>query len=161
MAGVGLLEVLIAVLILAIGMLGIAALQATALRNNQSAMERSQAVIQSYSILDAMRANLLVARGGGYSQLSTLACSVTPAAAGASLSLAQSDQNAWVNALHESLGADACGKVVCAKVADGSALNCTVTVQWDDSRGGATGEQLSDTETQAAIKHEVQTVSRI
>ena len=49
-----LLEVLIAVLVLAIGLLGIAALQATALRNSQSSLERNQAVIASYTIADAM-----------------------------------------------------------------------------------------------------------
>ena len=53
--GAGLLEVLIAVLVMGIGLLGIAALQATALRNAQSSMERSQAVVQAYAILDSMR----------------------------------------------------------------------------------------------------------
>ena len=43
--GMSLLEVLIAVLVLAIGLLGIAALQATALRNSQSSLERNQAVM--------------------------------------------------------------------------------------------------------------------
>ena len=51
------IEVLVAVLVMGIGLLGVAAMQATALRNNQSALERTQATIQTYSILDAMRAN--------------------------------------------------------------------------------------------------------
>ncbi|MFL8092610.1 prepilin-type N-terminal cleavage/methylation domain-containing protein, partial [Xanthomonas vasicola] len=45
MSGIGLIEVLISVVILGVGMLGIAAMQATALRNSQSSLERSQAVI--------------------------------------------------------------------------------------------------------------------
>lgn len=64
MAGVGLVEVMISVLVLGVGMLGIAAMQATALRNSQSSLERSQAVIQAYTIFDAMRANLAVATSG-------------------------------------------------------------------------------------------------
>ena len=52
-----LLAALVAVLVMGVGLLGIAAMQATALRNNQSALERTQATIQTYSILDAMRAN--------------------------------------------------------------------------------------------------------
>ena len=36
-------------------------MQATALRNSQGSFERTQVVIQSYSILDAMRANRQVA----------------------------------------------------------------------------------------------------
>ena len=73
MRGVGLVEVLVAVLVLAIGLLGIAALQATTLRNSQSSIERTQAVVQTYTILDAMRANLNVARGGGYNMALTCA----------------------------------------------------------------------------------------
>src|SRR5690554_6431675 len=53
--GISLLEVLIAMLILSLGLLGLAGLQMSALRNNQSAMERSMAVVESYSIVDAMR----------------------------------------------------------------------------------------------------------
>ena len=56
-AGASLLEVLIAVLILAIGLLGIAALQSLTLKNTQSSSERTAAIIQSYAMLDMMRAN--------------------------------------------------------------------------------------------------------
>ena len=42
-AGVGMIEVLIAIVILAFGLLGIAALQMTALRGSQSSLQRSQA----------------------------------------------------------------------------------------------------------------------
>ena len=55
--GVGLIEVLVSLLVMAIGMLGLAALQSLAMRNSQSSLDRTQAVYQIYSILDAMRAN--------------------------------------------------------------------------------------------------------
>ena len=71
--GVGLVEVLVAVTVLAIGMLGIAAMQATALHNRQSAVERSEAVVHSYGILERMRANHAVAANGGY-DLATMTC---------------------------------------------------------------------------------------
>ena len=54
--GAGLIEVLITVLDLAVGLLGISALQLTALKNNQSAMQRSLAVVHSYTIVEAIRA---------------------------------------------------------------------------------------------------------
>ncbi|MBL2545245.1 prepilin-type N-terminal cleavage/methylation domain-containing protein, partial [Klebsiella pneumoniae] len=47
--GASLLEVLIAVLVLAIGMLGMAALQAVTIKNSNSASARSLGVIQVYS----------------------------------------------------------------------------------------------------------------
>lgn len=161
LSGVSLLEVLIAVLVLAVGMLGVAALQATALRNNQSALERSQAVVQSYSILDAMRANLDEARSGAYSPLSSMSCaSIVPSTAGAPTQ-AERDVNDWIDALQSALGSTACGQVQCAAAADGVALDCAVTVQWDDSRGGVTGEVRSDAEAEAAMTHTVETVSRL
>ena len=122
--GVGLIEVLVAVLVLAIGLLGVAAMQATALRNSQSSLERSQGVMHVYTILDAMRANPDAARGGGYN----IGMTCTPPAAS---SLITSDQHEWINTLQQNLGASACGQVSCV------APLCTITVQWDDSRGSA------------------------
>jgi type IV pilus assembly protein PilV len=55
--GFTLVEVLVAVLVLAIGLLGLAGLQVTGLRNNQSAYHRSLATQLAYDISDRMRAN--------------------------------------------------------------------------------------------------------
>lgn len=142
--GAGLIEVLIAVLILGVGMLGIAAMQATALRNSQGALERSQAVVQSYSILDAMRANRDAAAAGGYNT-GGLAC-----AAPGTGTLAQNDLGMWIGALKSTLGGgDAtCGDVKC------NGTDCTITVQWDDSRasdGLGSGSETSQLVTRAQL----------
>ncbi len=97
MSGVGLIEVLVAVAILAFGMLGIAALQAIALRNSQSSMERSQAVALSYSMLDRMRANVDQARIGNYDIPETC----NPPSGG---SLITNDQKEWIEGLKSALG---------------------------------------------------------
>jgi type IV pilus assembly protein PilV len=55
--GFSLLEVLITILIFAIGLLGLASLQAVSVRSNQSANFRTQATALSYMIIDRMRAN--------------------------------------------------------------------------------------------------------
>ena len=79
-SGFSLIEVMVAVLVLSIGILGLAALQATALRNNQSALERSQGVVNTYSMVDAMRANVDSARAGEYvmSQTCAVPAAVSP-----------------------------------------------------------------------------------
>jgi type IV pilus assembly protein PilV len=59
--GFTLLEVLVAVLVLSIGLLGLAGLQAASLRNNHSGYLRSQATILAYDYIDRMRANRDVA----------------------------------------------------------------------------------------------------
>ncbi|WP_126456347.1 type IV pilus modification protein PilV [Sulfuriflexus mobilis] len=56
--GFSLVEVLVAVFVLAIGLLGLAGLQAKSLQFNYSAYQRSQATMLAYDIIDRMRANL-------------------------------------------------------------------------------------------------------
>lgn len=57
MAGVGMLEVLIALLVLSIGVLGVAQLQGLSTRQNHDAYLRSQATFLAFSIADRMRSN--------------------------------------------------------------------------------------------------------
>lgn len=70
--GYAMLEVLISILIIAFGLLGLAGLQGTSIRNNHSAYLRNQATLYAYDIADRMRAN----RDGyvnGYYHLGTAA----------------------------------------------------------------------------------------
>jgi type IV pilus assembly protein PilV len=55
--GFTLIEVLIAVLVLGVGLLGLAALQTAGVRSNHNAYLRSQATVLAYDIIDRMRAN--------------------------------------------------------------------------------------------------------
>ena len=64
--GVSLIEVLVSTLILAIGLVGVAGLQAFALKNNQSAQMRSQASALAYDLADRMRGNVAAANAGMY-----------------------------------------------------------------------------------------------
>lgn len=128
--GASLIEVLIAAVILGFGMLGVAALQSLAMRNSQSALERSQAVMHGYTILDAMRANAQVADNNGYNMARTCAA---PAAG----DLSANDRRNWIRSLQARLGTAACGTIDC------KAGNCKVTVEWNDSRGtGGAAAQL-------------------
>lgn len=55
--GFTLVEVLVALVVLSIGLLGVAALQLTSLRSNHGSAMRSQATFLAYDIIDRMRAN--------------------------------------------------------------------------------------------------------
>ncbi|OAX56949.1 hypothetical protein A6R73_11635 [Xanthomonas translucens pv. poae] len=141
--GVSLLEVLISVLILGVTLLGIAAMQARALSNGQSSFENSQMVIHTYSILEAMRANRSAATSGAYNL--TMTCSV-PSAGG---TLASADIRAWLESMKTGLSGPAnvstdtttCGAIAC------TSSTCTVTVQWDDSRGRAVNASTAESAT--------------
>lgn len=66
--GISLLEVMIALIVLSIGLLGLAQLQMTGIKQNQDAWLRSQATNLTYDMLDRLRANRNAARGGNYDQ---------------------------------------------------------------------------------------------
>lgn len=135
MHGVSLIEVLIAVLVMAIGLLGIAAMQTIALRNSQGSLERSQAVISAYAALEAMRANRNVALSGGYNTNGFI-CSAT-----GSGSLAAADTTAWIAGWRASLGLSAadvntgCGSINC----DAGTGICEIGLRWDDSHSTDAG----------------------
>lgn len=137
--GVSLLEVLIAVVVLSFGLLGLAGLQLTSLRNNQSALERSSAVMATYSIVEAMHADRAAVTAGGFNH--ALGGSAPTAATFPAQSIAT-----WLVMLQDALGPAARGSIACAA---GTGA-CTITVEWDDSRGlgdGSNGPGGDDTQT--------------
>ncbi|KAB2930001.1 MAG: type IV pilus modification protein PilV [Candidatus Contendobacter sp.] len=56
-SGFSLLEVLITLLIVAIGLMGFAAMMLNSMKNNRTSMQRSMATSYAYDIIDCMRAN--------------------------------------------------------------------------------------------------------
>lgn len=64
--GFSLIELLVAVLVMGIGVLGVTALQMVSLQNNRDALERAEAVQLAYDIMDRIRANPGAAAGVAY-----------------------------------------------------------------------------------------------
>jgi type IV pilus assembly protein PilV len=132
--GFSLIEILISVLVLSIGVLGMAALQLNALKSNQTAAVRSHATFLAYDIADRMRANLNKSRGGDYD----IALAQT---APSGFSIEDVDLAQWRAALNEQLPD---GKGAVARSGD----KFIVTVQWDESRVGGSSIQQFVYETQ-------------
>ncbi len=70
-AGITLIEILVTMIILAIGLLGLAGLMMDGLKNNQSAYLRTQASILAYDMSDRIRINRDRAIAGDYDGYST------------------------------------------------------------------------------------------
>ena len=144
--GFTLIEIMVAVVVLAIGLLGLAGLQATSLRFNSSAYLRSQATNLAYAMADRMRVNrqrAIETPTGNVEGYDGWACDDPPLACAAVApagTLAQQDIQAWCNALTCTLpfGTGSIAR-------NGNVF--TITVQWDDSRGEAAPQQFAmDTE---------------
>ena len=126
-----------------------AGLQARAVKGNHSAMQRTQAVMLSYYILDAMRVDSASAKALNYNTGSLSAGVIGPICNPDSItgtSLADNNLKHWIQSLKGNIGTAAdtttCGAVLCD--ADGL---CHIQVRWDDSRAGGLGVQILDTHT--------------
>lgn len=137
--GATLIEVLVAMLILSVGLLGLAGMQMTALQSNQSAYYRSQATVLAYDVIDRMRANRADALNGVYDiALKNETCDPK---LGPSGTLAQRDVAEWLNSLSCLLSPDARGSVV----RNGRLF--TVSIEWNDTRGRIDDAKEDDRET--------------
>jgi type IV pilus assembly protein PilV len=130
--GFSLVEILVTFVILSIGILQVAALHATGLKNNYSAYLRSQTTLLAYSAIDLMRANRDQARSGAYD--------IAFAASASGSSMAATDLSTWKQTLSSVLPSGD-GAIDCTS----SAGTCVVVIQWDDSQGagGKSNQQFS------------------
>lgn len=129
-AGFSLIEVLVALFVLALGVLGAAALQMNSLKYNQTASIRTQATFLAYDIVDRMRANRKAAQNGDYQY--ALSATVKPTGN----TVAQTDLNAWLTAIEQQLPEGDGGITQTGQV-------FRITVQWNEARtGGSTTQQF-------------------
>lgn len=83
-SGFTMIEVLVSIVVMTFGLLGIAGLQLTSLKNSRSSTLRSLAIQQAYDITDRMRVNLAGVAAGNYDMstpgagTSNSACTTTP-----------------------------------------------------------------------------------
>ncbi|WP_038038469.1 MULTISPECIES: type IV pilus modification protein PilV [unclassified Thioalkalivibrio] len=130
--GVTLIEVLVALVVLSIGVIGLAALQAQALQMNQGAYMRAQATNLAYDIADRMRTNRAAALDGTYdtSFQSPPDCE----APGTGPDLASADLTQWRVALACALP-EGQGRIE----RNGDVF--TITIRWDNRRLVEDGEE--------------------
>lgn len=142
-SGFTLVEVLVAVLVISIGLLGVARLVLAAVRANDSAYLRGQAAALAYSIVDQMQANRAAALAGGYNVAFGAYANpgFTCEGAGATCTpqqIAQYDLYMWKQQLSAASATTSGalpsgdGQIVIAYPAGGQ-VTATITIEWDDS----------------------------
>lgn len=145
-SGFTLIEVLITLVVLSIGLLGVAGLQLSGLRANHGSGMRSQATFLAYDMGERLRANIQGVHDGDYNNLSgnpgdpgCISSSCSPAL------MAQTDLHEWnlANATHLPSGVGA----VCldstpddgtptAIACDGLGTAYAIKIWWDDDKSG-------------------------
>lgn len=136
--GIALFDALMSILVLSFGLLGLASVLPQALRTSGGSSQRVQATILAYDMLDRIRANVTGAQKGQYD---ISLCKGLPNPT----TVAASDVVEWCNTLAAML------KSGTGSVAYDPA-GVTVTVRWDDSRGGVNGTGSATQEFQVTSR---------
>jgi type IV pilus assembly protein PilV len=135
-SGMTLIEILVAIVILSIGLLGLAGLQLKGMQVNQGSTWRWQAAALAEDLADRIRADSTGAKAGYYNITNGAATSPS-ANAGTAAALQE-----WLSRVQALPGGS-------ATVAAGAGPNqMSITVSWDDSRGKA-GESTGSVGTTA------------
>lgn len=139
-SGFTLLEVMIALVIFSIGLLGLAGLQAGGLRSNTQAQLRTIAVIQAYDMAERIRANPRGVEDGDYNAFddTTPTAEDCISATCTAAEMATYDYYEWETSTQRVLPSGH-GTITSAAVGGGVTTLFTVTVMWDEERTGVTG----------------------
>jgi type IV pilus assembly protein PilV len=125
--GFSLIEVLVALLILSIGLLGLAALQTAGMRFNTQSYQRTQAVLNAYDIIDRIRANPGGMNAGNYNDIDLVYSAPVTDCMGATCTTAQMadyDIGQWKASLTNVLSQGQGG--ICRGTLTVNPYNCTV-----------------------------------
>lgn len=129
------IEILVTILVLAVGVLGVAAMQITTLKNLNSSHSASIASMLAEDFGERMRANSAAALDNDYNHSSAPTsetnCVANTCDAG---DLAIYDMNSWWQSLNANLPS-ATGQVARAMGTD----TFVITVRWDEDRSGSEG----------------------
>lgn len=151
--GATLVEVLISLLIFALGLLGMSALQTVSIRNTHSAYFRTQASLASNDIVERMRANLQGVEANNYDNTAGTVIPACNTLAGCDFAqLAANDIAEWKAALVDSFPFG--GGRVCvdatpddgspdAPACDGRGSVYAVKIWWDEDRDGVEEKRFS------------------
>ncbi len=167
--GFTLLEVLISMVILAVGMFGLAGLQVISVRSNSSAYHRSVASMMAYDIMDRMRANPAAlkstvadeqywnATAWSVGNVPTAPTSSKCTVAGTACTpedLRNYDLNEWVTADYKLAQLPSASAVITktnipsgSANADATAFNIKIAISWNDFSMSAGGFGSSQAET--------------
>ncbi|WP_186318016.1 type IV pilus modification protein PilV [Marinobacter maritimus] len=158
-SGMTLIEILVTVLVLAIGLLGMASLTVGSLKNNQGAFLRTQATILAYDMADRMRSNAAEAISGSYDGATTNTTLSAPSCGTNGCTGAErvsADIFAWKQQIEGANGNMAMlpggeGAISGGGGATNAGTAFTVTITWKEDRWNETKDSMSTEDQQTVV----------
>lgn len=146
--GFTIVEVLVAMIILAIGVLGLGILQISSIQNTRGGQLRSQATILAYDIVDSMRANLPAVTAGNYNAANRVVSNGATQCYGTASNcsveeMANADIDRWRASLRLGLPPSGFGTLTTTDIGNTTLVN--VTVSWSDPNNTDAFEQITVT----------------
>lgn len=139
-SGFTIIEVLIAIFVLTVGLLGVAGMQMIGLKNTNNAALRTQAVFLAQDIADRMRSNptafAVYPITDSTLNLTTCPSSCTPASGCSPDDLADYDRCAWKYTVEQLPGGQGQITLLANNIYQ-------ITIMWDDQKTGVTGTDCS------------------
>lgn len=144
--GFTIVEVLVAMIILAIGVLGLGIMQISSLQNTRGGQMRSQATLLAYDIIDSMRANIPAVTAGHYNSADRQGFDGPTQCYGVAANcsdqdMASADLDRWRTSLRLNLPPAGWGTVTTTDSGNTSVV--AVTVNWTDPYAPDGFEQLT------------------
>lgn len=136
--GITMVEVLVAMLIFAIGLLGVAGMQSLALKSTDNSNTRSLVNIHAYEIVERMRANMAAVQDGQYDSITAVSGATNCLPSCSQAELAAWDSDEWL----QNLQADIPSATGSVSYANGIA---TVTINWTERTLGTDAQAQSYT----------------
>jgi type IV pilus assembly protein PilV len=151
-AGASLIEVLVSMTVLAVGILGIGAMQTSTLKSNQNSYMRTQAVFHANDIVERMRSNMQGVRAGYYDDPAPVVTAACQATAGCTAAqMAANDVAQWETSVTAALPLGAATVCLDSTPVDGtstvpacdsSGAVYAVKIFWDDDRDGTLNQRF-------------------
>ena len=137
--GFSLIEVLVALVVTTMGLLGLASLQLLSLKTQHNAFMRGQATQLNHDIIERMRSNCADAMAGRYN----LAYTTRP---GTGADLPTADKREWRQRVAAALP-EGTGRIN----VNAATRVATVAVRWNDARGDESAENAPDVKGEPAL----------
>ncbi len=129
--GFTLIEILVSIIIIAIGLLGVAGLQTITLRQNYNSHLLTQASFQANDMIERMRSNMVGVQNGAYDSITGSETNPSCLPACTPEELAQYDANAWMTTTKLALN-DSGTDTVTGTVISNNDETFTIDIKWNE-----------------------------